>query len=54
MIVVLMMKMAIVQYNKTITDGGVALPTWLLSIVMMSSDLRRLRISRNAKYSREG
>ena len=47
-------KNAKININKTITDGGVALPTWLLTIVMMSSDLRSLRISRNAKDSREG
>ena len=37
--------------NKTITDGGVAPPTILLTIVMMSSNLKSLRISRNSKYS---
>ena len=33
------------EYNKTITDGGVAPPTILLTIVMMSSNIKSLRIS---------
>ena len=37
--------------NNAITDGGVAPPTILLTIVMMSSNLKSLRISRNSKYS---
>ena len=40
--------------NNAITDGGVAPPTILLTIVMMSSNLKSLRISRNSKDSREG
>ena len=40
--------------NKTITDGGVASPTLLQTIVMVSSNLKSLRISRNSKDSREG
>ena len=39
------------QENNAITDGGVAPPTILLTIVMMSSNLKSLRISRNSKYS---
>ena len=39
------------KYNNAITDGGVAPPTILLTIVMMSSNLKSLRISRNSKYS---
>ena len=42
------------KYNNAITDGGVAPPTILLTIVMMSSNLKSLRISRNSKDSREG
>ena len=41
-------------FNNAITDGGVAPPTLLLTIVMMSSNLKSLRISRNSKDSREG
>ena len=37
----------------TITDGGVAPPTLLLTIVMISLNLKSLRISRNSKDSRE-
>ena len=40
--------------NNTITDGGVAPPTLLQTIVMVSSNLKSLRISRNSKDSREG
>ena len=40
--------------NKTITDGGVAPPPLLLTIVLMSSNLKNLRISRNSKDSIEG
>ena len=41
------------RYNA-ITDGGVAPPEILLTLVMMSSNLKSLRISRNSKDSREG
>ena len=37
------------RYNNAITDGGVAPPPLLLTIVMMSSNLKSLRISRNFK-----
>ena len=40
--------------NNAITDGGVAPPEILLTIVMMSSNLKSLRISINSKDSREG
>ena len=40
--------------NNAITDGGVAPPPLLLTIVMMSSNLKNLRISRNSKDSIEG
>ena len=40
--------------NNAITDGGVAPPEILLTIVMMSSNLKSLRISRNSKDCREG
>ena len=40
--------------NNTITDGGVAPPTLLLTIVMISSIFNSLRISRNSKDSRRG
>ena len=39
--------------NNAITDGGVAPPTILLTIVMMSSNLKSLIISRNSKDSRD-
>ena len=39
--------------NNAITDGGVAPPTLLLTIVMMSSNLKSLIISRNSKDSRD-
>ena len=35
--------------NNAITDGGVAPPPLLLTIVMMSSNLKSIRISRNFK-----
>ena len=41
-------------FNNAITDGGVAPPPLLLTIVMMSSNLKNLRISRNSKDSKEG
>ena len=41
-------------YNNAITDGGVAPPEILLTLVMMSSNLKSLRISRNSKGCREG
>ena len=34
--------------NNAITDGGVALPKFLLTIVMKFSNFRSLRISRNS------
>ena len=40
--------------NNAITDGGVAPPEILLTIVMMSSNFKSLRISRNSKGCREG
>ena len=40
--------------NNTITDGGVALPPLLLTIVITFSNLRSLSISRNSRDSREG
>ena len=40
--------------NNAITDGGVAPPPLLLTIVMMSSNLKSLRIFRNFKDSIEG
>ena len=46
-----LIKVDIIVINNAITDGGVAPPTILLTIVMMSSNLKSLRISRNSKYS---
>ena len=43
--------LVMIKINNAITDGGVAPPTILLTIVMMSSNLKSLRISRNSKYS---
>ena len=40
--------------NNAITDGGVAPPPLLLTIVMMSSNLKSPRIFRNFKDSIEG
>ena len=40
--------------KNTITDGGVASPPLLLTIVMMSSNSKSLRISQNSKDSGEG
>ena len=40
--------------NNAITDGGVAPPPLLLTIVMLSSNLKNLRISRNSKDSIDG
>ena len=42
------------NFNNAITDGGVAPPEILLTIVMMSSNFKSLRISRNSKDCREG
>ena len=44
----------LIKVNNTITDGGVASPPLLLTIVMCSSNSKSLRISRNSKDSREG
>ena len=49
-----MLRSGLMLNNNAITDGGVAPPTILLTIVMMSSNLKSLRISRNSKDSREG
>ena len=40
--------------NNAITDGGVALPKFPLTIVMKFSNFKSLRISRNSKDSKEG
>ena len=39
--------------NNAITDGGVALPKFLLTIVMKLSNFKSLRISRNSKDSKK-
>ena len=39
--------------NNAITDGGVALPKFLLTIVMKFSNFKSLRISRNSKDSKK-
>ena len=44
----------VLKFNNAITDGGVAPPEILLTIVMVSSNLKSLRISRNSKDCREG
>ena len=44
----------VIEKNNAITDGGLAPPPLLLTIVMMSSNLKSLRIFRNFKDSIEG
>ena len=41
------------ENNNAITDGGVALPKFLLTIVMKFSNFKSLRISRNSKDSKK-
>ena len=41
------------KYYNAITDGGVALPKFLLTIVMKLSNFKSLRISRNSKDSKK-